>query len=57
MDTCICVDESLYCSLEIIAILLIDYTSVQNKKFKLKKYMLFMSNSDIKEGGNACLVL
>ena len=48
MDTCICVDESLYCSLEIVAILLIDYTSVENKKFKLKKiYVIYVSLSQI----------
>ena len=36
MDTCICMVESLCCSSETITILLIGYTSIQNKKF-LKK--------------------
>ena len=36
MDTCICMAESLHCSLETIIILLIDYTPTQNGKFKKK---------------------
>ena len=36
MDTCICMVESLCCPSETITILLIGYTSIQNKKF-LKK--------------------
>ena len=36
-DTCICMAESLHCSPETVTILLIGYTPIQNKKFKLKK--------------------
>ena len=39
-DTCICMAESLHCSSETITILLIGYTPIQNKKFKLKKNFL-----------------
>ena len=35
MDTCICVAESLRCSPEAITTLLISYTPIQNKKFKV----------------------
>ena len=35
MDTCICMAESLCCSPETTTTLLIDYTSIQNKKFSL----------------------
>ena len=35
MDTCICIAESLCCSLETITTLLISYTLIQNKKFKV----------------------
>ena len=34
MDTCIFIDESPQCSPETITTLLIDYTPIQNKKFK-----------------------
>ena len=34
MDTYICMAESLHCSPETITTLLIDYTSIQNKKLK-----------------------
>ena len=37
MDTCIRMAESLCCPPEIIATLLIGYTSIQDKKFKVKK--------------------
>ena len=36
MDTCICMAESLCCSLETVTTLLIGYTPIQNKKFKNK---------------------
>jgi len=40
MDTCICMAESLHCSPETITILLISYTTIENKKLKiLKKYV------------------
>lgn len=38
MDTCVCKSESLHCSPEITAALLINYTQIQNKKFKKKLY-------------------
>ena len=34
MGTCICIAKSLLCSPETITTLLIDYTPIQNKKFK-----------------------
>ena len=37
MDTCTCMAEFLFCSLETITMLLIAYTTIQNKKFKRKK--------------------
>ena len=37
MDTYICMAESLHCSPETIMTLLIRYTSIQNKKLKIKK--------------------
>ena len=37
MDTCICMAESLHCSLQTITTLLMDYTPIQNKKLKKKK--------------------
>ena len=37
MDTCICKAESLHCSPEAITMLLISYTSIENKKFRKKK--------------------
>ena len=37
MDTCLCMAESLPCSPETIMTLLIGYTPIQNKKFKIKK--------------------
>ena len=37
MDICICMAEFLHYSSEIITILLIGYTPIQNKKFKRKK--------------------
>ena len=36
MDPCTCMAESLYCSPEVITMLLIGYTPKQNKKFKKK---------------------
>ena len=36
MDTCIYMAESFHCLPEAITILLIGYTSMENKKFKLK---------------------
>ena len=36
MDTCICMAESLHCSLETITTLLTGYTPTQNKKYKVK---------------------
>ena len=42
MDTCICMAESLHCSLETIIILLIDYTPTQNGKFKKKLMYAFL---------------
>ena len=38
MDTCVCMAESLHCSLETVKTLLISYTQVQNKK--LNKEMI-----------------
>ena len=38
MDTCVCMAESLHCSLETVTTLLISYTQVQNKK--LNKEMI-----------------
>ena len=35
MDTCICMAKFLHCSLETITMLLIIYTPIQNKKFKV----------------------
>ena len=35
LDTCICMAESLRCSPEAITTLLISYTPIQNKKFKV----------------------
>ena len=35
MDVCICMTESLRCSPETTTTLLIDYISIQNKKFKV----------------------
>ena len=35
MDTCICMTESLYCPPETITTLLISYTPIRNKKFKV----------------------
>ena len=35
MDTCLCVVESLHCRLETVTTLLISYTLIQNKKFKI----------------------
>jgi len=37
MDTRICMTESLFFSPETITILLVSYTPIENKKFKLKK--------------------
>ena len=37
MDTCICMAESLHCSLQTITTLLMDYTPIQNKKLKKKE--------------------
>ena len=37
MDTCICMAESLGCSLETTVTLLISYTLLQNKQFKVRK--------------------
>jgi len=37
MDTCLCVAKSLHCPPEIITTLLIDYTAIENSKFKLNK--------------------
>ena len=37
MDTCICMAESLHCSPKTVTKLLISYTPIENKKFKLKK--------------------
>ena len=37
MDTCIWVAESLLCSPETITTLLVDYTPIQNTKFKVSK--------------------
>ena len=37
MDTCVCMAVFLLCSPEIITILLISCTPIENKKFKLKK--------------------
>ena len=36
MYICICVAESLFCSLETVTALLIGYTSIQNKELKKK---------------------
>ena len=36
MDTCLCMAESLPCSPVTIMTLLIGYTPIQNKKFKIK---------------------
>ena len=36
IDTCICIAESLLYSLETVTTLLINYTLIQNKKFKNK---------------------
>ena len=35
MDTCICLAESLHCSPETTTTLLVGYTPIQNKKFKV----------------------
>ena len=37
MDTCLCVVESLHCPPETVTTLLISYTLIQNKKFKIMK--------------------
>ena len=37
---CICMTESLPCSPEMVTMLLIDYTPIQNKKFKKKPYQI-----------------
>ena len=37
IDTCMCMAESLRCSPETITTLLISYTLIQNKKFKIMK--------------------
>ena len=34
MDTCVCMTESLCCPPETVTTLLLDYTPIQNKKFK-----------------------
>ena len=51
MDTCACMFEFLFCSLETIAILLIGFTPIKNKKFKKRRtsnYNLYtISNVDI----------
>ena len=39
MDTCICMAESLHYSPENITALLIGYTPIQNKKFKINKHI------------------
>ena len=44
MYTCTCKAESLHCSPETIKILLISYTLIENKKFKLKKIYIFLKN-------------
>jgi len=44
IDTCICMAESLPCSLETITTLLIGYTSIQNKKILKKKTFERVSN-------------
>ena len=41
MDTCICMVESLHCLPETITILLIGYTTIENKKLKIKKKYVF----------------
>ena len=40
MDICACMAESLCCSRETIPTLLINYTTIQNKKFKKKKDLI-----------------
>ena len=47
MDMCICMAESLHCSPEIIMILLISYTPVENKKFKIKKSSSIQFSSSV----------
>ena len=37
MDTCICMAESLHCPPEILTVLLMGCTPVQNEKFKVRK--------------------
>ena len=44
MDTCICMAESLGCLLETITRLLIGYTPIQNKKFKISNKKLFFKD-------------
>ena len=41
MDTCICMAESLGCSLETTVTLLISYYLLQNKQFKVRKKKTF----------------
>ena len=36
MDTCVCMTESLCCSLKTVTTLSISYSPIQNKKFKIK---------------------
>ena len=42
VDTCICMAESLHSSPEIVTILLIGYTSIQNKRLTNKRICLPM---------------
>ena len=44
MDTCICMAESLHCSPESIATLLIDFTPIQNKKIQKNKNVKNQAN-------------
>ena len=48
MDTCICMAESLCCPPETITILLIGYTSIQNKKFNKKRKGVLCIDSFLK---------
>ena len=47
MDMCICMAESLHCSPEIIMILLISYTPIENKKFNIKKSSSIQFSSSV----------
>ena len=58
MDICICMADSLCYSSEIVTILLIGYTPIQNKKLTIIKYFNIkkMINFKCRHFGNALVV-